>query len=390
MPQHPVSILIPALLLCLGGTACGDKIGPGTRGQENAARLAVPVAAATLSSQVALFEATGTLRARSQATLSSKMMGTVRRVHVREGQTVAAGQILVEIDRRQVGAQLQMSEAMRAEADRGLAAATASRDAAHASAELARLTYERYGQLLGEKAVSRQEFDESEARWRQTRSGLEGAEAAAAAATFRLRGAEAGRAASAVNDMDAFVTAPFAGTVTAKLIEEGDMAAPGMPLLRIEGYTGLRVDLPLPEGYLGALRPEQRLEVSVPAIGGTPIEGALETVTPAADPRSRTFLVQVRLPADHPALRSGMFARVSIPVGETQRILVPRSAILQQGQLTGLFLVDSQAVARFRLVRTGAPVGSQVEILSGLKPGERFVPQPPPDLTDGTSVEARS
>jgi RND family efflux transporter MFP subunit len=375
-----------SLALLLTAAACGQR--PEPAAPPESPRLAAPVATAALETRSVLYEATGSVRARSQATLASKLMGMVRRVHVREGQTVRAGQILVEIDPRQVKAQLQGAEAARAEAENGLRASQAARDGAQAAAALAGQTHERYRQMLADKAVSRQEYDEIDARWRQAQSGLAQAEAMLAAASHRLAQAEAGRSAAGVSDADAQVAAPFDAAIIARLVEPGDLAVPGTPLVRLEGREGFRVDVVVPEAYQASLRPDQPLAVTLPAISPAALAGALETVVPAADPRSRTVALQVRLP-DDPRLRSGMFARVSIPVAEAGQILVPRAALVRQGQLTGLFLLDSQALARFRLVRTGIEVGERVEVLAGVNAGERYVLQPPPAMVDGTPVESR-
>jgi multidrug efflux pump subunit AcrA (membrane-fusion protein) len=118
-----------------------------------------------------------------------------------------------------------------------------------------------------------------------------------------------------------------------------------------------------------------------------PIEGVIDIVAPAADPDSRSFLVKVRLPS-RVDLRSGMFARVEVIVGESQLMAIPSSAIVRQGQLTGLFVVTPENTARFRLIRTGRSLGDMVEVLSGLPDGTRFVVNPSPELVDGASVEA--
>jgi hypothetical protein len=108
-----------------------------------------------------------------------------------------------------------------------------------------------------------------------------------------------------------------------------------------------------------------------------------------ADQRSRSFTVKVILP-ETALLRSGMFARAGIPVGEGGMLLIPESALVAQGQLTGYFLVDDTAIARFRLMRTGRHFKDQIEIISGMKPGTRYVVSPPAVLKDGMKVEAAS
>ena len=120
------------------------------------------------------------------------------------------------------------------------------------------------------------------------------------------------------------------------------------------------------------------------------MEGVIDTVAPAADPESRSFLVKIRLPP-RGDLRSGMFARVEVSVGESQVMAIPSSAIVHQGQLTGIFLLTSESIARFRLIRTGRNLGDgMVEVLSGLSEGSRFVVNPSPELVDGARIEASS
>jgi len=119
------------------------------------------------------------------------------------------------------------------------------------------------------------------------------------------------------------------------------------------------------------------------------MEGVIDIVAPAADPSSRSFLVKVRLPVGGD-VRSGMFARVALPVGEDRLMAVSASALVQQGQLSGLFVVTPDGIARFRLIRMGRSLGDKVEVLSGLPEGSRFVVSPPPGLVDGVRVEASS
>jgi len=117
------------------------------------------------------------------------------------------------------------------------------------------------------------------------------------------------------------------------------------------------------------------------------IDGEVGRIVPMADARSRSFQVKVSMP-EGPDYKSGMFARVSIPVGGTGMILIPKSAIVAQGQLNGLFVVDNTRMARFRLVRIGKKVGQQVEVVSGLTDGQRYVSTVPLNLKDGVKVES--
>jgi RND family efflux transporter MFP subunit len=366
---------------------CGDKIEPGNEKRPEGPMVKVALAMARTSSQPLSYEAVGTVQPVTTSTLSGKLMGTVKEIRVQEGDRVKQGDTLVVIDKRQVTAQLRQAEAALDEARRAEAAAVSARDAAVAGAKLARSTYDRYLRLIKEDSASRQEFDEVEARHRQAQASLKQAEQMLAAARSRARQAEAAVSAAGVASDDAAILAPYDGIVTAKMSDVGDLATPGTPFLTLEGTSGYRVDVVLPEAYFNAVRLKQAVMVRIPALGDQQLEGMVETIVPAADQSSRSFLVKIRLPADE-AVRSGMFARVVVKTGEERMMLIPASAVVPQGQLTGVFIVDDNQIARFRLIRTGRRFDDTVEIITGLDEGQRFVLTPPPALVDGARVEA--
>lgn len=386
---HPIARLSACCLALslLGG--CGDKIEPGNRTfARGGAVIAHTATAATVRGPIQ-YEAVGTVRARQESTLASKLMGTVTRVLVSEGDRVNAGDLLAVIEQVQADAGLRQAKAALEEARRAHAAAVSNRDAAQAGARLAQATHDRYRKLMARDSASRQEFDEVTARHQEARAALAGAEAMVTAAAQRTAQAGAGVDVAAATRGDTEIRAPYDGVITAKPVQAGDLASPGTPLFSMEGDTGFRVDLIVAEGHLGAVSVGQTLKVLLPAPLDAAAEGTVQAVVPAADPSSRSFIVKVDLP-ELPALRSGLFARAAIPAGEEERILIPRTAVIEKGQLTAVFRVDSGNIARFRLVRLGRSAGDRVEVVSGLSAGERYLTAPPPETEDGMRVEERS
>jgi RND family efflux transporter MFP subunit len=388
MGFQKMAFIAVALLMPLA-SGCGDKIEPGNAGRPEVPVVKVPVATARTTHQALSYEAVGTVQPITTSTLASKLMGMVKEIRVHEGDRVRQGQTLVVIDKRQVSAQLQQAQAALDGARRAEAAAAAARDTAATAAQLADATYARYLSLIKEDSASRQEFDEVEARHRQARSALRQAEQMLAVARFRVQQAEAAVSAAGVSSDDAAIVAPYDGIVAAKMSAVGDLATPGTPFLTLESTDGYRVEVALPEIYFSAVQRRQTVGVRITAIGDRLLEGSVETVSPAADPGSRSFLVKIRLAADG-AVRSGMFARVFFDTGEEQLVRIPVSAVVPQGQLTGIFIVDDDQIARFRLIRTGRRFDDGVEVITGLDDGQRFVVQPPPTLVDGARVEAMS
>ncbi|MFC1857618.1 efflux RND transporter periplasmic adaptor subunit [Thermodesulfobacteriota bacterium] len=389
MREKNLCFMVFLFISALPFLGCGDKIEPGnvTPGEPQVVR--THVATAQIRRQPFVYEAVGNVTARTASTLSGKLMGTVQSIHVKEGDLVKKGDLLVMIDARQVSAQLRQAEASLSEARRAEASARSARDSARAGAELARSTYERYLRLMEEESASQQEFDEIAARHRQAEAALTQTGAMLEAAGYRVQQAEAAVSGARINKKDAMIRAPYDGKVTAKMINEGDLASPGTPFFTLEKEGVYCVDLVLPEKHIQSVYLDQKVDVAIPALGNKTMAGVIGRIVPAADQKSRSFHVKAALPEDT-AIRSGMFARVAIPVGGSGMLMIPSSAVIQQGQLTGLYIVDEDQIARFRLIRTGRRIGASVEVVSGLKDGNRYVVSPPPQLVDGSRVEGNS
>jgi RND family efflux transporter MFP subunit len=229
--------------------------------------------------------------------------------------------------------------------------------AAQAQRDLAKSELARVEELLKRNVTTRQRHD-------QVVSALRVAEAE----VDRLRQSLA-EAETALSYTE--IRAPGAGRVIDRLAEPGDVAAPGQPLLRLYDPAALRVEAPVRESLAVNLTVGQTLRVEIPALQET-VEGPIDEIVPFSDPGARTLLVKVAIPAD-PRLLAGMFARAAIPAGERERILVPATAVTRIGQLEFVTVVGEDGVAR-RLVTTGNSTGDgRIEVLSGLRAGERVV-----------------
>lgn len=288
-------------------------------------------------------EVVGSVRTKTRAVVEAKVSGRIASMPVVLGQKVGAGDLLAEIDAQEIQARFEQAKAQREQASRDLDRATS---------------------LMKKQVSSRQEYDAAEARFKV-------ADAAVREAQTMLGYAR--------------VTSPFDGVVSRKLTDVGDLAAPGKPLLEIEERGTLRFEADVPEALIAGVSAGQKIPVSVPAVGKT-FEATVVEVSPTADNSSRTFLIKLELPQEK-QLRAGQFGRASIPVGRADSIRVPSGSVLQRGQMELVFVVRDGA-ARIRLVKTGKHFGGDVEILSGLAPGDQVVTTSPASLVDGQPVEA--
>jgi RND family efflux transporter MFP subunit len=306
-------------------------------------------------------ETTGTVRAADSVQLSSQMMGTITHVNVHEGDRVHRGQVLVSIDAAQQRAAYQSAAAGVQASDHGIAAA----DADYALAES---TMQRYQMLYDKKSVSPQEFDEVKTKLAAVRARREAAHAGRA---------QAEAAVSQANTAVGFssIRAPFEGLVTAKFVDAGAMAAPGVPLLIVEDSSRFRLEVQVDESQIGAVHLGVTLPILIDALGDQPISGKVEQIVPAADASSRSFTVKITL-SPNPQIRSGLFGRAQFPRGERRSILVPQAALVHRGQLDAVYVVGQDQIASLRYITLGRPSTKDVEVLSGLDGGERVVADP--------------
>jgi multidrug efflux pump subunit AcrA (membrane-fusion protein) len=332
---------------------------------------------------VDIYQASGSVRARYSAAMAAKIAATILEVRVQTGDHVQAGQTLIVLDRRDLEANLRRSEAARAEAEAAIEETESAITAARANFELARVTHQRFQDLLANASVSQQEFDESQARLRSAEATLEMAASKRRQVGARRNQAEAEVAAARVALGYATLTAPFAALLTERKADPGSLATPGTPLLTLEREGNSRLETSIDESRLGLVRVGESVAVEIDGLNRT-VSGHVAEVVPSVDTATRSFTVKIDLPA-LPGVRSGMFGRAGFAAGKRGALLVPQSAVLERGQIRSVYVVEGDT-ARLRLVTLVDVRDDQREVLSGLTAGQRIIVTPTPLLADGVHV----
>lgn len=286
----------------------------------------------------------GTVRPKLSAAIEAKVSGRIDQMLVVPGQTVTNGELLVQLDAREIQARYDQAVVARQQAESDL---------------------KRFSTLMQQKILSPAEFDAVQSKFRM-------ADAAETEAQTMLGYTK--------------IAASFDGVIVRKLADVGDLAMPGKTLLQMENPTALRLEADVPEAIIGNLKLGDQFPVRIEAVSGD-IEGTVAEMSPAADPNSRTFLVKLDLPATA-GVRSGQFGRVAVPVGAADSIRVPASAVVQRGQMEMVF-VAAGGKAQLRLVKTGRHSGGEIEIVSGLDSGEPIVTEGAADLMDGQPLNIK-
>jgi len=335
---YPVIMVAAALSLVLAG--CHRQ--PTAAQAGSLPKLKVSVVVAEQHERQAFEEVVGSVQSRFRAEIAPKVSALVELMLVAPGSVVKKGDLLVQLDDREILARLEQATATDEQAEKDL---------------------KRFTELLKDGTVTQAEFDAVQARQRVAAAGRD---AAAAMLGYTK------------------ILAPFDGVITRKLADVGDLASPGQPLLVQEDPYALRLEAYVPEAIIDRLTLGERLTAQVEPVR-TPLEATVSEIAPAADPASRTFLVKLDLPSV-PDLRLGQFGRLNVPVPGGTALRVPDSALMVRGQMEIVFVV-SDDTAHMRLVKTGKHVGDQVELLSGVDSGERVVVDKVRELVDGQPVE---
>ncbi len=365
-------------------------MGCGNEARKSEAAAASPIAVQTVT--VAMeqwptgYAAVGTVRARTVAAVSSRVMAYVREVRVQAGDRVREGDLLVALDARDLDANYRRAEAGRDEARSAQAEADQALAAAKAQLDLARATFGRMQELFDKKSISNQEYDEATAKRKAAEAAYE--MAAAKGSQVRAKIAQAEQEVEAARIMRGYaeIRAPFAGVVTAKTAEPGSMATPGAPLVTIERDGAYRLEAEVDESHAGSVHAGQAVSVNLEPLGRT-LDARVSEIVPAVDAASRAYTVKIDLPPVA-QLRSGMFGRAVFSSGTRSVLAAPAAAVTERGQLQSVMIADA-GYAHTRLVTVGQKSGDKVEILSGLSAGEKAICPVPPGLLDGARVEAR-
>ena len=351
------SLLLVALL---GLTGCSNS--SKEKNSDNTSAIAVTVSSASTDNNIPFLTASGKVEAVNSASLSTRMMGFVNKVHVNVGQKVSKGQLLISINNSDLSAKK--------------AQATAGVTEAQAAFSNAEKDYQRFKNLFAENSASQKELDDQHSRYEMAKARLEGAR----------------QMKNEVESQFAYVNlrAPFSGVITNRFIDEGDMANPGVPLISVEGPGSFEVTASLPEREISKIKSGTEVLVSITSIG-VQLPGTITEVSSSAKNTGGQYLVKVVLDkteADSGVL-SGMYATVQFPIeksDESSTLLVPQKAIVHRGELTGIYTVSQSNTSILRWLRLGRSFGDKVEVLSGLSADEKYIIDAESKIYNGSKI----
>lgn len=325
------------------GILTGLSLGAAVQAAEPAATAAVQ-----LREVEQTYSIDGVVEATRQATVSAQISGRVKAVLFDVGDRVSKGQVILRIDE--------------SEADQAVAGSGAQVARAEAALNNARLEYERSQQLFAQKFISQAALDKAKADYD--------------VAVAQAKASAAGAQQSALMKSYTAIVAPYAGVVSARMVEMGEMVTVGKPLMTGFDPSELRIIANVPQYKLSEIGARPSARVEVPELHRW-LKVASVTVQPSADPRTHSTQVRVNLPLNEKGVYPGMFVRTHFVVGKEKKLLIPTAAVLRRSEVVAVYVVDDKGTPRLRQVRLGeATDKGDVEVLAGLTEGERVALDP--------------
>lgn len=348
------------IIVALVAMSCGNET---KNTAATSSPIKVMVYGKTSNEKQAYVAASGKIESENSANLSTRMMGFVTKVPVKVGQKVKAGQLLVSINNTDL-------QAKKAQVDASIIQATAAYNNA-------KKDYERFTNLFAQQSASQKELEDMTARYEMAKAGLEAAK--------QMR--------NEIHAQFAYanITAPFSGIITNSFVKEGDMANPGMPLISIEGAQKLQVTAMVSENDITSITNGMKVKVLVKSLGIT-VNGTVSEVSLSARNTGGQYLVKIDLEKTDAKILSGMFVNVQFPIekqekaNEATTVLVPETALVREGQLTGVYTLGDNNIAILRWLRIGKKYGNEVEVLSGLSANEPYIVATEGKLYNGAKV----
>ena len=374
-----VIAVIVLLLLTAGGLYFGGVLVP-----------AISIDVTTVSPfypslSISLLNASGYIVAQRKASVASKVTGRLVALMVEEGSKIKEGDVIARMENIDVSA-------VRDQAAANVNTARATLEQNRADRDNAQNEYERYKQLIAKEYVSRSDYEAVETRYRRAVEGVKASEAAVHAGEAALQNAEA--------SLDyTLIRAPFDAVVLTKNADIGDIVTPigaaanaKAAVVSIADMNSLQVEVDVSETSITNIRIGQPCDIQLDALPDTRFRGEVHAIVPTVDRSKATVLVKVRFLDKDRRMLPDMSAKVSFlprklaPAEMKPRLAAGRSALIDRNGRTFAYLLEGNRV-RETPVRVGATFGDMVEILSGLKAGDRIVVKPPKGLKDGSRIK---
>lgn len=297
-------------------------------------------------SQHSEIELSGSLEPAQNALLSTRIMGNVQEIPVKTGQKVAQGELLMRISAAGIQAQIQQAEAQI--------------NSAKVRYENAQRDLQRYKELHQNQSVTPKELEQVQQAYQAALTGLKSARQGKTQIEAQLEYTE--------------IKAPFSGLVTQLMAEEGDMARPGQPLLAVEGAGNWEIEARVSEKNIGQLRKGDSATAYIPSLDRN-FAASLLSVSTSSRHSGGQFIVKAQLHSDSISeLYSGMYTRLRIPQPQAAKTYtISRKALIEKGGLEGVYTLSDQGTAILNWLKTGKKMGDQVEVLTGLDKGDRYI-----------------
>ena len=355
-----MKIFIPTLFLALLLINCSDKKEAIT---DNTTPVNVTIATPSIQQGGAYFSASGQIEKEEFANISTRVMGNITKIYVKVGDKVRKGQLLISINNTDL-------EAKKAQANAGVSQA-------EAGFNIAEKDYERFKKLFEQNSASQKEFDDVNARYQISKSQVEAAK----------------QMQNEINALLAYsnIKAPFSGIITSKTINEGDMANPGVPLISLEAPGKYVATAMVPETEIVHVKKGTKVNVYIKSKDKS-LAGVVSEVSISSQNTGGQYLVKINLKNDkNIKLFSGMFVSTNFPLKNeiNNNITVPKSALIHQGQLIGIYTVSQSNTAILRWLKIGKNLGDTVEVLTGLCKDEKYIVSAEGKLYNGVKLNVK-
>ena len=349
---------ITLLILSIVLVSCGSDEKKSLK--KDTPTVAVKVVSVNSENSSPFFTASGKIKATNQVTLSTRTSGYVDNIHVKVGDKVSKGKLLLSINNAGLKAKL--------------AQVNASITQAKAAFNIAEKDYNRYKNLHQQNSASQKEMDDMTANFEMAKARLEAANAMMNEINSQFKYVD--------------IKAPFSGVVTTKYIEKGDLANPGMPLISVESPEKFDVTVMVAESEISQVKKDTKVDVLVKSINQT-LSGIVTEVSTSANNTGGQYLVKITLNKSDAPILSGMYTNVKFPSNKksaANKVLIPLDVIVKNGQLSGVYTVSQNNTAILRWLRLGKTFGNDVEVLSGLNADEQYIVSAEGKLYNGVKV----